>query len=77
MSLCRERNMRDIWFERATAAVLRDAFRVETQVPNARSAGPVSSDQRVQLPDWLYGATSRSKTFSRYDLRKTTEGASL
>jgi hypothetical protein len=69
--------MREIWFERTTAAILRDAFRVETQVPNAETAKPGLADRVVQLPHWLYGETDRSTNFSRYDLRKTTEGASL
>jgi hypothetical protein len=69
--------MREIWFERTTAAILRDAFRVETQVPDAQTPKSTSADRTMQLPDWLYGQTSRSTNFSRYDLRKTTEGASL
>lgn len=69
--------MREIWFERTTTALLRDAFRVETQVPNAQIGEPISSDPTVQLPDWLYGPKGRATAFSRYDLRKTTEGTSL
>ena len=69
--------MRDIWFERTTAAILRDAFRVKTQVPDAQPPKSPSADRTTQLPDWLYGQTSRSTNFSRYDLRKTTEEASL
>jgi hypothetical protein len=64
--------MRDIWFERTTTALLRDAFRVETQIPNAETAQPGLADRSVQLPDWLYRETNRTTNFSRYDLRKTT-----
>ncbi len=69
--------MREIWFERTTAAILRDAFRVETLVPDAETPKSRSTDRTMQLPEWLYGETSRSTSFSRYDHRKTTEGASL
>ena len=69
--------MREIWFERKTAAVLRNAFRVETQTPNVEPPKFGSPDRMTQLPAWLYGETSRSTHFSRYDLRKSTEGASL
>jgi hypothetical protein len=69
--------MREIWFERTTVAILRDAFRVETQIPNTETAKPRVANRAVQLPDWLYGETSRSTNFSHYDLRKTTEGAAL
>jgi|HubBroStandDraft_6_1064221.scaffolds.fasta_scaffold1751960_1 hypothetical protein len=68
--------MREFWFERTTAAVLRDAFRVETQIPDAQTQSS-SADRTTQLPAWLYKETGRSTHFSRYDLRKTTEGASL
>jgi hypothetical protein len=69
--------MREIWFERTTAAILRDAFRVDTQVPNAKTPKSSSPDRPAPLPGWLYNTSaSRSPNFSRYDLRKTTEGPS-
>ena len=69
--------MREIWFERTTTALLREAFRVETQVSSAQSPKFTSAERTVQLPHWLYDEPTNATTFSRYDLRKTTEGASL
>jgi hypothetical protein len=69
--------MREIWFERTTTALLREAFRVETQVSSARSPDSTSAERTAQLPHWLYGERTRATAFSRYDLRKSTERASL
>ena len=56
-------------------APLRDAFRVATQVPNAES--PETDEARLEprLPYWLYVERSPATAFSRYDLRKMTEGS--
>jgi hypothetical protein len=69
--------MRDLSLERTTNALLRDAFRVAMQVPHAES--PPTSEEPLQpgLPYWLYVERSRATAFSRYDLRKMSEGAEL
>jgi hypothetical protein len=69
--------MRDISIERTTRALLRDAFRVETQVPNAESPTTDEASLGPRLPYWLYVERTRATAFSRYDLRKMTEGAEL
>lgn len=69
--------MRDISLERTTSALLRDAFRVETQVPDAPSPRTDEAAPGPRLPYWLYVEPSRATAFSRYDLRKMTEGAEL
>lgn len=69
--------MCEISIERTTQAILRDAFRVETQVPNTTTARIDAQTDVPRLPYWLYGERSQATAFSRYDLRKTTEGARL
>ena len=69
--------MREIWFERTTTALLREAFRVETQAGLPLPAKSDSAKRAAQLPEWLYGERTHATAFSRYDLRKSTEGASL
>jgi hypothetical protein len=69
--------MRDLSIERTTNALLRDAFRVATQVPNAESPENGEAPLGPRLPYWLYVERTRATAFSRYDLRKMTEGAEL
>ena len=69
--------MRDLSLERTTNALLRDAFRVATQVPNAESPETDEAPVRPRLPYWLYVERTRATAFSRYDLRKMTEGVEL
>jgi hypothetical protein len=69
--------MREIWFERTTTAILRDAFRFDSQVANAPSAEPPEASAPDRLPYWLHGEKSQATGFSPYDLRKTSEGAQL
>jgi hypothetical protein len=69
--------MPDGFIERTTAAVLRDAFRVETQVPNAPSPPLEADDDIPRIPYWLYGQKSRATAFSRDDLRKMSPDARL
>jgi hypothetical protein len=69
--------MRDLALERTTNALLRDAFRVATQVPNAESPRPDEAPLEPRLPYWLYVERSPATAFSRYDLRKMSEGAEL
>jgi hypothetical protein len=72
-----EYTMRELSLERTTNALLRDAFRVATQVPNAESPEPDEASLEPRLPYWLYVERSRATAFSRYDLRKMSEGAEL
>jgi hypothetical protein len=72
------------WFERSTEAVLRSAFRVDTQVPNATPA-QIAALPRVDCswleadaaerarPQWQRGSVGSSD----YDVRKATDGARL
>jgi hypothetical protein len=69
--------MRELSLERTTSALVRDAFRVATQVPNAESPKTDEDPLKPVLPYWLYVERSRATAFSRYDLRKMTEGAEL
>ena len=69
--------MRELSLERTTNALLRDAFRVAKQVPNAESPETDGGPLKPGLPYWLYVERSRATAFSRYDMRKMTEGAEL
>jgi hypothetical protein len=68
--------MRELWFERTTSAQLMEGFRVESQVPSTRPL-EAATDRTVRLPLWLYDEPRHTSAFSRYDLRKSTEGAAL
>jgi hypothetical protein len=67
--------MSELWFERTTSALLRDAFRVNTQLPNATIPEPGMPIKRPRFPYWLYIERTQATAFSPYDLRKATEGA--
>lgn len=69
--------MREISIQRTTTAILRDAFRVDTQLPNAETAESGAAIDQPRFPYALYDEPSRTTVFSRYDLRKMTEGARL
>ena len=69
--------MRDVSIQRTTTAILRDAFRVDTQVPNAPTPESDTPTEPPRLPHWLYGEKTQATAFSPYDLRKMTEGARL
>jgi len=73
--------MSELWFERTPSAILKDAFRVESQLPNTTISHPQTQPRTPikppRFPYWLYIERTQATAFSPYDLRKATEGARL
>jgi|HubBroStandDraft_6_1064221.scaffolds.fasta_scaffold23844_4 hypothetical protein len=67
--------MSELWFERTTNALLRDAFRVETQLPNTTIPEFGTPIKPPRFPRWLYLERTEATAFSPYDLRKAAEDA--
>jgi len=73
--------MSELWFERTPSAILKDAFRVDTQPGSPPISQPQTQSRTPfkppRFPYWLYIERTQATALSPYDLRKAAEGARL